>query len=118
MPELRPVDLWAGLSLFQLGFDPQDGHSFLRHLYREPLLPFAGSSDVTPPSALWTEGVGDSLVPNNASRAMAAETRHPARPARRGRGARPRAGGRAASRENLGRGLTSGYFQYDPATTP
>ena len=117
MPELRPVDLWAGLSLFQLGFDPQDGHTYLRHLYRQPLLPFAGSSDVTPPSTLWTEGIGDTLVPNNASRAMAAELGIP----QVGPPARvvptlqqvdaPLVG-------NLGPGLTSGYFQYNPATTP
>ena len=117
MPELRPVDLWVGLTLFQLGFDPQDGHTFLRHLYREPLLPFAGSSDVTPPSALFTEGVGDSLVPNNASRAMAAELGIPhVRPIARNVPALVQVDAPVA--ENLGPGLTSGYFQYDPATTP
>ncbi len=117
MPELRPVDLWAGLTLFQLGFDPQDGHTFLKYLYREPLLPFAGSSDVTPPSALFTEGVGDSLVPNNASRAMAVEIGIPqVRPV-----VVPIPGVAqvdAPVAQNLGPGLTSGYFQYDPATTP
>jgi hypothetical protein len=117
MPELRPADLWVGLSLFQLGFDPQDGHSYLRHLYREPLLPFVGSADLTPPSTLWTEGVGDSLVPNNASRAAAHEVGVPqvGPPARvvptLEQVAAPLAG-------NLGAGLTGGYFQYDPATTP
>jgi len=40
LPQLRPIELWVGLSLFQLDYDPQDGHNFLRHLYREPLLPF------------------------------------------------------------------------------
>ena len=117
MPELRPVDLWAGLTLFQLGFDPQDGHTFLRHLYREPLLPFAGSSDVTPPSALYTEGVGDSLVPNSASRAMAAELGIPhVRPIARNVPALVQVDAPLA--ENLAPGLTSGYFQYDPETTP
>lgn len=117
MPELRPVELWAGLSLFQLGFDPQDGHTYLRHLYREPLLPFAGSTDVTPPSTLWTEGVGDSLVPNNASRAGAHEIGIPqVGPAARVVPTLEQVPAPLA--ENLGPGLTSGYFQYDPATTP
>ena len=117
MPELRPIDLWSGLVLFQLGFDPQDGHTFLKYLYREPLLPFVGSSDVTPPSALFTEGVGDSLVPNNASRSMALEIGIP----HVGPIARVVPGleqVEAPLSENLGPGLTSGYFQYDPATTP
>jgi len=117
MPELRPVDLWIGLSLFQLGFDPQDGHTFLKHLYREPLLPFTGSSDVTPPSALFTEGVGDSLVPNNASRSMAVELGIPhVRPIARAVPGLEEIDAPVA--QNLGAGLTSGYFQYDPATTP
>ncbi|MCX5737979.1 MAG: hypothetical protein NTZ61_05675, partial [Proteobacteria bacterium] len=117
MPELRPADLWAGLTLFQLGFDPQDGHTFLKYLYREPLLPFVGSTDVTPPSALFTEGVGDTLVPNNASRAMAAELGIPhVRPIARNVPALVQVDAPVA--ENLAPGLTSGYFQYDPATTP
>ncbi|MCL4684355.1 hypothetical protein KJ059_06330 [Myxococcota bacterium] len=117
LPELRPVELWVGLALFQAGFDPQDGHTYLRHLYREPLLPFAGSHDVTPPSTLWTEGVGDSLVPNNASRAMAAELGIPhVRPVASTLPTlvqidTPLAG-------NLAPGVTAGYFQFDPWTTP
>jgi hypothetical protein len=117
LPQLRPVDLWVGLALFQAAFDPQDGHTFLRYLYDQPLLPFAGSDDTTPPSTLWTEGVGDSLVPNNASRAMATELNL------------PHVGPVAAVVptlqvvpaplvENLGPGLTAGYFQIDPTTTP
>jgi hypothetical protein len=117
LPQLRPRDLWVGLSLFQLGFDAQDGHSYLKHLYREPLLPFVGSSDVTPPSTLWTEGFGDSLVPNNASRAMAREVGAPqVRPIVRAVPGMEQVDAPLA--ENLGPGLTTGYFQYDPATTP
>jgi hypothetical protein len=117
LPKLRPVDLWVGLTLLQLGFDPQDGHTFLRHLYREPLLPFVGSNDVTPPSALFTEGVGDSLVPNNASRAMAAELGIPhVRPVARNVPTLVQVDAPVA--ENLAPGLTSGYFQYDPEATP
>ncbi|RIL03943.1 MAG: hypothetical protein DCC71_14595 [Proteobacteria bacterium] len=117
MPDLRPVELWVGLSLFQLGFDPQDGHSYLKHLYREPLLPFAGSSDVTPPSTLWTEGIGDTLVPNNATRAAAIEIGIPqVRPIVRAIPGVAQVDPPVS--QNLGAGLTSGHFQYDPATTP
>lgn len=117
LPQLKPLELWVGLSLFQAGFDPQDGHTYLRHLYREPLLPFAGSSDVTPPSTIWTEGIGDSLVPNNASRAMARELGIPhvgpvqvVVPGLEVVDA-PLAG-------NVAPGITAGYFQIDPAITP
>jgi hypothetical protein len=117
LPQLRPVELWVGLSLFQLGYDPQDGHTFLRHLYREPLLPFAGSSDSTPPSTLWTEGIGDTLVANNATRAMARELGIPhVRPVARALPTLEQVD--PPVMENLGPGLTGGYFQYDPATTP
>lgn len=117
LPQLTPLDLWVGLSLFQAGFDPQDGHTYLRHLYREPLLPFAGSADVTPPSTIWTEGIGDTLVPNNASRAMARELGIPhvgpvqATVPGLEQVAAPLAG-------NVAPGITAGYFQIDPAITP
>jgi hypothetical protein len=117
LPELRPVEMWVGLSLFQAGLDPQDGHTFLRHLYRQPLLPFAGSSDVTPPSTIWTEGIGDSYVPNNASRAMAIELGIPH--------VRPVAVAVPGLEQvdaplsgNVAPGLTAGYFQLDPLATP
>jgi hypothetical protein len=115
MSELRPVELWVGVSLFQLGYDPQDGHTFLRHMYRQPLTPFAGSSDTTPPSSLWTEGIGD--PPNNGIRAAALELGIPHV-------------GRVQVRiptleladppvsENLGPGVTAGFFQFDPWQTP
>ena len=117
MQNLRPVELWVGLSLFQAGFDPQDGHTYLRHLYREPLLPFAGSSDVTPPSTIWTEGIGDSLVPNNASRAMAAELGVPhVRPIAVEVPGLEQVDAPLAG--NIAPGITAGYFQFDPFTTP
>ena len=117
LPEIRPIELWAGLSLFQAAFDPQDGHTALRYLYREPLLPFAGSTDTTPPSTIWTEGVGDTLVPNNASRAMAAELGIPhVRPVRVPVPDIPEVDAPLA--ENIAPGITSGYFQYLPSATP
>ena len=36
-PNLRPSDVWAGLSLFQLAFDPQDSHNHAAFLYRDPV---------------------------------------------------------------------------------
>jgi hypothetical protein len=117
LPRITPIELWVGLSLFQAAFDPQDGHTYLRHLYQSPLLPFVGSSDVTPPSTLWTEGIGDSLVPNNASRAMAGELGIPhVRPV-----AVPIPGVEqvdAPLAGNVAPGVTAGYFQFDPFTTP
>jgi hypothetical protein len=117
LPELRPVELWIGLSLFQLGFDYQDGHHYLKHLYKEPLLPFAGSSDVTPPSTLWTEGTHDELVPNSASRAAAHEVGMPhVRPVVQSLPMLEQVDAPLA--ENLGPGLTVGYFQYDWTALP
>lgn len=117
LPQLRAVELWVGLSLFQAAFDPQDGHTFLRHLYRQPLLPFAGSADVLPPSTIWTEGVGDSWVPNNATRAMAAELGIPhVGPVVEG--VPDLASVEPPLAENLGPGLTAGYFQSVPSATP
>jgi hypothetical protein len=117
LPELTPVELWVGLSLFQAGYDPQDGHSYLPYLYREPLLPFAGSTDVTPPSTIWTEGIGDTFVPNNASRAMAHALGLPhVRPVARALPTLEQVDAPLSS--NIAPGITAGYFQYDPATTP
>jgi len=117
LPKLRPVELWVGLSLYQAAFDPQDGHSYLRNLYREPLLPFAGSNDVTPPSTIWTQGIGDSLVPNNASYAMATEMGIPhVRPIAHAVPTLVQVD--APLRENIAPGITAGFFQFDPATTP
>jgi len=117
LSQLDPGELWVGLSLFQGAFDPQDGHTYLRHLYREPLLPFAGSSDVTPPSTIWTEGIGDPLVPDNASRAMARELGIP----QVGPVQVPVPGLEQVDPPlagNIAPGVTAGYFQIDPAKAP
>jgi len=117
LPNLRPVELWVGLSLFQADFDPQDGHTYLRHLYREPLLPFAGSTLVRPPSSIWTQGIGDSYVPNNASFAMARELGIPhVRPIAHAVPTLQQVD--PPVRENIAKGITSGFFQFDPATAP
>jgi hypothetical protein len=116
LPALKPSELWVGLALFQAAFDPQDGHTFLRHLYREPLLPFAGSSDATPPSSIWTEGLNDSLVPNNATRAMVHALGIPhVGPIVRVIPTLTQVVPPLA--ENIAPGITSGYFQVDPLQT-
>jgi hypothetical protein len=115
LPELRPVELWVGVSLFQLGFDPQDGHSYLRHLYRQPLTPFAGSTETRSPSSLWIEGIGDAA--NNGIRAAAHELGIPH--VRRVKVAVPTlVEVDAPLRSNLPLGVTAGFFQYDPPATP
>jgi hypothetical protein len=67
-PNLRPVDLWIGFSLFQLGFDPQDPHNHAAFMYANPL-EVAGT--FRKPSVLVQEGIADTLVPNNATRSLA-----------------------------------------------
>ena len=71
----------------------------------------------TPPSTIWTEGIGDTLVPNNVSRAAAAELGVPqVSPAIVPVPTLQQL--EAPVSENLGPGLTAGYVQYDPASTP
>jgi len=67
-PNLRPVDLWVGLGLFQLAFDPQDPHNHAAFMYANPI-EVAGTT--RKPSVLVQEGIGDTLVPNNATRSLA-----------------------------------------------
>ena len=67
-PNLRPVDVWAGLSLFQLAFDPQDSHNHAAFLYRDPV-EVAGTTRKA--SVLVVEGVSDPQVPNNSTRSLA-----------------------------------------------
>jgi len=67
--QLSPSEIWASLALIQAIFDRQDPHSYARFLYRQPL-------PIDPPgraSVLIVEGLGDSLVPNHATRALARE---------------------------------------------
>lgn len=73
--DLRPVDLWALISLFQVAFDRQDAHlhalgvrpapSPLRPPSSRPGSPERG------PSVLLIAGRGDRFVPNRASRSLA-----------------------------------------------
>jgi hypothetical protein len=67
-PNARPLDLWVGLSLFQLAFDPQDPHNHAAFVYANPQ---QVDGTFLKPSVLVQEGLGDTLVPNNASRSLA-----------------------------------------------
>lgn len=64
---LSPAEIWYGFALFQMGFDGQDSHNHAPFLYRYPL----NVGDVSRASILLTEGIGDSFVPNNATRSLA-----------------------------------------------
>ena len=67
-PGLSPVDVWAGISLFQQLFDAQDGHNHARFLYRDPPQATRGGRAA---SVLLIEGLDDSLVPNSATESLA-----------------------------------------------
>jgi hypothetical protein len=68
IPNLRPTDVWTGLSLFQMRFDPQDPHNHARFIYRDPV-EVAGTTRKA--SILVVEGIQDSHVPNNATDSLA-----------------------------------------------
>jgi hypothetical protein len=117
IPDLRPVELLVGLAALQNDEDRQDPHLLARHLYRDRL-PIAGIAPGTPPtSLLWTEGIGDNVVSNNATRAAARELGIPQveRVKRASPGLEsvpaPLAG-------NVGATRTAGHFQFDPPFTP
>jgi len=116
IPGVRPVQTLVGLSLFQHGFDAQEAHSYARFAYRAPLA-IPGLPGARAPSVLWTEGIGDSLVPNNATRSAARELGIPTmRPVKQGSPVLTEVDG--PLRGNLGGDRTVGHFQFDPATTP
>jgi hypothetical protein len=114
-PNLRPPDVWAGLSLFQLAFDPQDSHNHAAFLYRDPV-EVAGTT--RKPSVLVLEGVSDPQVPNNSTRSLAwllgpiphLEPVQQAVPQ-----LTPAAG---PIRANVDAVTTSAFFQYVPAGVP
>ncbi|CAG0976330.1 hypothetical protein MYXO_01591 [Myxococcaceae bacterium] len=116
LPGARGVQTLVGLSLFQHAYDDQDPHSFAHRLYREPL-EIAGLPFARPPSVLWTEGIGDTFVPNNATRSAARELGIPSvRTLRRSSPVLVEVD--APLSANLAVDRTGGHFQFDPATTP
>jgi hypothetical protein len=68
LPNVTPTDFWVGLSIFQMIFDHQDAHQHAVFLYRNRL-EVAGTTRKA--SVLFQEGVGDMLIPNNATRSLA-----------------------------------------------
>ena len=68
MPNVRPLDFWVGLSIFQMIFDHQDAHQHAIHLYRDPL-EVAGTTKKA--SVLLQEGLADSAIPSNAMHSLA-----------------------------------------------
>ena len=67
-PNARPLDLYVGWGILQLGFDPQDPQNHAAFMYDDPL-EVAGTFEK--PSVLVQEGIADLNVPNNASRSLA-----------------------------------------------
>jgi hypothetical protein len=61
-------DIWMGLTLFQMIFDPQDPHNHASFLYRNPV-EVGGTTRKA--SILVLEGIGDSFIPSNATRSLA-----------------------------------------------
>lgn len=68
VPGATPHDIWMGLGLFSLVFDPQDPHNHASFLYREPVLV---DETTRKPSLLVLEGIGDTYTKNNSTRALA-----------------------------------------------
>jgi hypothetical protein len=114
--DVRPVQILVGLSLFQHGYDAQDPHSFARFVNRAPLA-IPGLPGARPPSILWTEGIGDTFIPGNASRSAVRELGIPSvRTLRRSSPVLTEVD--APLRANLAPDRTSGHFQYASPTTP
>lgn len=67
-PNMTAADIWAAMSMFQHIFDRQDQHNHGRFMYRAP---FEVAGTTRKGSILQIEGLTDSLVPNNASEAIA-----------------------------------------------
>lgn len=66
-PNIRPIDLWLGLSLYQMAFDHQDPQNHLSFAYTNPV---EIDGTFKKPSVLVQEGIGDTLIPNNATRSL------------------------------------------------
>ena len=67
-PNFGPLDYYVALAMLQLGLDPQDPHNHAAFMYDRPL---AVGGLLRKPSVLVQEGIGDTRVPNNATRSLA-----------------------------------------------
>ena len=66
-PSLRPVDMWLGMGFYQLAVDPQDQHNHASFMYANPI---EVGGTTKKPSVLVQEGIGDTFIPNNATRSL------------------------------------------------
>jgi len=116
LPGAPPTLLIAGLAALQNDGDRDDPIFLARHLYREPLA-VPGLGGATPPSLLWIEGIGDSVVSNNGTRSAADELGVPqVRPVAAPASFLPQVD--APLSGNFAGGVTGGHFQYLPSATP
>ncbi|MBT8451312.1 MAG: hypothetical protein KJO40_05020 [Deltaproteobacteria bacterium] len=67
-PNLRPIDMWLGMSLYQIAIDSQDQHNHASFMYANPI---EVGGTTKKPSVLVQEGIGDTFIPNNATRSLA-----------------------------------------------
>lgn len=114
-PNIRPLDLWVGLSLYQLAIDPADPQNHVSFMYANPI---EVGGTLKKPSVLVQEGIADLLVPNNATRSLVYAL-----------GATPLIGpvaqpvpylmrAEAPIRGNVDAQTTSAYAQYVPSGIP
>jgi len=116
VPEARPSQILWALAVLQNDADRDDSHYLARHLYRDRL-EIQGLSAALPPSLLWLEGIGDSLVSNTATRAAARELGIPLlHPAARSTPVLEEVP--APVVDNIAPGVSAAHMQYDPAHTP
>ena len=67
VPNVRPMDIWIGLALFQLAVDPGDPQNHVSFMYANPI---EVGGTLKKPSVLVQEGIADLFVPNNATRSL------------------------------------------------
>lgn len=68
LPGARPNDVWMGISLFSMVYDPQDPHNHAAFAYRNPV---NVDGTTRKASILSLEGIGDSFTKNNMTRSLA-----------------------------------------------
>jgi hypothetical protein len=114
--DLRPVDLWALVSLFQVAFDRQDAHLHALRV-RSPDSRLLAAGPGPGPSVLLIAGRGDRFIPNRASRSLAwvlGPLPWLNGPPTRGIGLQPAS---APLRGNLEDGATGAYVELVPAAS-
>jgi hypothetical protein len=68
VPGATPRDIWMGLGLFAVLYDPQDPQNHASFLYREPV---EVGGTTKKPSILVLEGIGDTYTKNSTTRSLA-----------------------------------------------